>query len=620
MACAVLAASVLIGASCVPGFSNPELRRVAVIPLENLTPEAGLDWVGAAAATIIAQEAAGNERSFVFYASDYATAVNGRATHILHGYFSTCAQGLSFHFALENVARSKISRRFVRCVPRRGVFEVSRYAGETLQIRRRRFGTSNLEALRQYARAFSLTNSQQQREALEAALSADPGFHEARLFLADLLIRGGERRAADKLLDAAPRTGLDDVTSAYFEFFKALLSDDKPRTAAALEKLSLLLPSDSSMAGRTAQTFLSLHDYAKAAEWYYRAAAADPENPAWWNSRAYAAAYANDPRTAFKSLEHYREADPENVNAIDSMGEICFRFGRLSEAEGHFLKAYERDPDFQGGIALLKAAWCRLFRGDRNGAQELFDRYAQAARDLGDPGIDLLEARWLYWTGRRSQAIEELERRATEKRLPPRNLSEMRVQLAAWRALMGQAAKAREQLRAAAKITGGRLVGEDAIITWRLSEAPDQEKRRQSASRESRLLARAYRLLLSEKPGEAAVPLREVYESAPALDRDRMAVLLAWAEIERGNLEEARRLLEPNPIWQPRTESSYHSLVFPRLFYLRGVLAARSGDRKAAIRNLRLFLDYSGDHPDVTGHEDAARQLLGRLEATPPGP
>jgi len=600
--------------SCTPA-PRPIVQRIAVLPLENLTGDPGLAWVGPALAAVIASEAEGRQEQFVFYAPTYGEAVNRRAALVVDGHFSECLDGLAFRFDVEDLRSSRIVRRLERRAPVEALIEVARQAGEELSTQRRLFPTTNLEALRYYAQAMTLDDPQLRQSDLESALRQDPAFHDARFLLADLLLSTGDTPAARRVVAEDPGAGLDEISSARLQLLQARLSRGRKEVADALEKLSRLLPADAETAARTAQEFLSLYDYAKAAEWYGRAAETDPDNPGWWNSRAYAAAYAGDPEAAFDSLERYRAADADTPNSLDSYGEICFRFGRLEEAEKHFLAAYEQDPGFLGGAPLLKAAWCRLFGGDRKGADELFQRYARTARDLGDPRIGLDEARWRYWTGRRAEAVRALQRAVEQPAFPRRFLAEAHVQLAVWRLLAGDAAQARNHLREAARLAGGRLVGPDALLAWSLAADSGRRGPPETPVERLRLLARAYGCLLYGKPAAAAAPLRRIYETSPPLERDLVAVLLAWAEIEAGRAGDAQRLLEPNPIWQPRTESAFHSLIFPRIFYLRGLLAARADSREAAVRNLRLFLDYSGDIRDVTAHEETARRLLDGLGA-----
>jgi len=611
---AIVFAAALFICACVAS-TGPSVARIAVIAPENLTGDPAFDWIGPALAAVVASEAEGHETVFVFSASSYAEAVNRRAQRAVHGRFSRRPGGLVYRFDVEDMRTSRIVRRLAWRAAAEDLLDMARRLGEELGVRRRPFPATDLEALRQFAGALTAADPRDRRKALEAALQAAPSFHNARFLLADLLLDAGDAEGARRTLDAAPQTGLDEIAAARSALLQARLAGGREQVAAALERLARLLPADAQTAARAAQEFLSLHQYAGAAEWYGRAAAADPENPVWWNARAYAAAYAGDAATAFESLERYREADPDNPNPLDSRGELCFRFGRLAEAERSFLEAYGMNPDFLGGVPLLKAAWCRLFAGDRSGARELFEQFAQAARDLGDRRIALDEARWLYWTGRRREALAELQRAIEHEILPPRFQAAAHVQLAAWELLAANAAEARRRLEEAARLARGRLAGEDALLVWQLTGPRKGQRLPSAAAARIRLLAEAYGLLLGGNPAAAEEPLRRIWDASPPLERDVVGVLLGWASLEAGRLDEAARLLEPNPIWRPRAESAFHSLVFPRLFYLRGALAARTGRNEAAIPNLRLFLEYSGDLPDAVGHEEAARRLLARLSA-----
>ncbi len=85
----------------------------------------------------------------------------------------------------------------------------------------------------------------------------------------------------------------------------------------------------------------------------------DPEAPQTWNELGYALAWAKDLSGAREALGQYQRLAPENVNALDSQGEVSYMLGDFKAAAEYFEKAAARNP-----AELLKAAEARLMAGD----------------------------------------------------------------------------------------------------------------------------------------------------------------------------------------------------------------------------------------------------------------
>jgi hypothetical protein len=100
-------------------------------------------------------------------------------------------------------------------------------------------------------------------------------------------------------------------------------------------------------------------------------------------------------------------------------------------------------------------------------------------------------------------------------------------------------------------------------------------------------------------------------ETNPSVD-GQIRTLLAWADVETGRIEEARKLVQIYPLPLSAGDPVLASLIFPRFLYLRGVVLDGEGKKSKAKQSYDLFLRYSGDAPDVFGHEAAAKRALGR--------
>jgi hypothetical protein len=88
--------------------------------------------------------------------------------------------------------------------------------------------------------------------------------------------------------------------------------------------------------------------------------------------------------------------------------------------------------------------------------------------------------------------------------------------------------------------------------------------------------------------------LREIVARAPPQPTDPAGTLFAWALIETGHVEEAEKYLQTTPTPRVPAVDPFETLVFPRIFHLRAMVAAKKGAQADAERNERLFRTLSG--------------------------
>src|SRR5262249_3988801 len=102
-------ALVLITEACTSRPANP-LQRVALLPLENLTADASLDWIASADPKIAAGEVAGAAHSIPVFAPALRDAIAANCVYYVHGYFDHRGQALHFEFSIENAATHKMTQ------------------------------------------------------------------------------------------------------------------------------------------------------------------------------------------------------------------------------------------------------------------------------------------------------------------------------------------------------------------------------------------------------------------------------------------------------------------------------------------------------------------------------
>jgi tetratricopeptide (TPR) repeat protein len=484
-------------------------------------------------------------------------------------------------------------------------------------------GIESEAALQAYGEAVTALDAAARDAALVRALDASPGSAVLVQANAEILAGRGERDAARRLVEERlGRGGLDEVARSRLALLAAELGGEAAKKAEALDACSRAVPLDTELLTGAGRAWLETRRYAQAAERFRRAAALEPSRGEVWNLAAYAEAYAGNLAGALGCLEQYRKADPASPNVLDSTGEIRFRFAQYEEAGKAFGEVHRRQPDFQGGAALAKAALCRLMLGDADGADAQWRQYSTFRRDVKDAAVPFLDARWRYWTGRRDAAVREMSALAPETASDAGLAAAARLELAAWAVLGGDRRAAREHLRAAFPNLPARPLSPAGAMLAVLAEdpAPPAEWRKrveeafprpvQGALRKRTL---AYALLLDGHFGEAAPLLREAVAAAGTFGGGEEEVALAWALLETGETAEAARILAVNPVIQPGEESPMFPLVLPRILYLRGLAAEQSGQTAAARDHYRLFLRYAGEKVrPIGGDTERARRALGR--------
>src|SRR5262249_1336485 len=119
-------------------------------------------------------------------------------------------------------------------------------------------------------------------------------------------------------------------------------------------------------------------------------------------------------------------------------------------------------------------------------------------------------------------------------------------------------------------------------------------------------MALGYALLLAGDYQAAAGPVERTWQRTAPTGEEHSDLLLAWVRLESGRTSDALPLLRSNIIPSAVGPGPLLSFVFPRIYYLRGVAAEKSGHLEEAQTNYRLFVQLSGDRSFVWGEEKRA--------------
>jgi tetratricopeptide (TPR) repeat protein len=389
--------------------------RLALLPFENLTGDASLDWIASAAPSIVATQITGAANILPVRVETVRDAYLNRATRFVHGYFTRRGAGLHFQVEIEDSARHKMAG--AGAADGTVLFAMNDVARK-LAPGARPFSTANQDAVAAWGRG-----------EFERAVTIDPDFGTAWTYWAQQLgVSGKPAEAGAVAARALARPSLrSPLDRAQLELISATIDKNVAGRNAALSTLVGMSPNDTSLLGALAETESLARRFPTAAGLYRRILEIDPGNAVAMNSLGYAEANAGHLDAATKALERYGKSLDQSTNSLDSLGEAYFMNGRFAEAERYFQQAYRRDPRFLAGSTLMKAAYAHWLGGDLAGADAIFQRYRDDRVNQKDAAAPWREATWLYATGRREQASAKLMEASAD--LPQL----VQRQLAVWR-------------------------------------------------------------------------------------------------------------------------------------------------------------------------------------------
>ena len=587
--------------SCTRGAA-PVVQRMAVLPFDNLDSDARLDWMSRAAAAVLVDDLSSAKAFSVATADSVRSAYVVRATQFVHGYFFAAGGHLEVRATVEDARSHKSVGVFSASgLETAGIVPLLDRFARRLSPDARPFTTTSAAAFRAFGEALQADSPAARNQALEAAVQADPNFSDAYVLWAETLGEAGDRDGVARVTAAARRDHPSAIDRAKLDYLAASARADTEAQIQALRSWSALTPMNADLFRRLAEFELAQRKFSQAAADYQMAAKLDPQHLATLNTLGYTQAYAGDLEKARRTLSEYQKlSPPEDVNALDSLGEVSFYLGDFRAAENYFQSAHHKNPGFLGGEELLKAALARLMTGDLPGANNIFVRYTDFRRKFQAPLTEYRSAQWMFLTGRRKDAMSRLQ-----KSLPSLDADASATalcQLSVWKLQTGDTPGAVD----AAQQAAARAVSPTTRALSGLCRFIASHSEARSGSQ----LADSYALLFQRKYAQAVPLLEAAYHAANPSADGEIRILLAWAYVETGNLKDAAPLLRLYPIPLVPRDTIFASLIFPRIFYLKGAVLANQGKSDEGKRNYQLYLNFTGDLPDIFGDEQQARKAL----------
>jgi len=635
---AILTLAVL--SACHRQPARPSVERIAILRFENLGADPSTDWMGRAFSEMIGAaldgapgldvipgarlhavdaELGARPASAPGISAERTAALAAGATRVIYGQYAVRAGTLEARMTVEDTLTGKMNVLNTVSTPAAETAPAASALALQISPHIVPYGTRNPQVIEAYVHALEDRGKAGVMEDLEKAIATDPNFGPAYRQVAQFKVERGDLAGALALLDKALARGnsIPDAERALVQLQAADLRDDAAARLAALAAIAKADPKDPRKWRELAAAFSITHRYPQAVEAYRKVLAIQPDDAESWNQLGYAAAYAGDAATARSALDRYRKLQPASPNPLDSLGDVSLIGGHLSEAEEYYLQSAKKSPGFLGGLDFLKAAMARLSTGDVAGSDALAQQYFDARTAAKDPLVDYRKAQWAWIGGRRKAACQQMEQlaRASEAGAAREVAAHAYSELAIWTLMLGNREAAAEMARKAAALATAAS-STPAILARFLAQPPASPAEWQArantlvpnpARSAIRNTALADALLIAREYAAALPVLQQMYDSGNPTADEGLPVLLAWANLETGHVQEAAALLGSNQPLSERGLTWSTPLHFPRIYYLRAVVAEKQGKPDEARENWRLFRALSGPDPLMWGEEQKAK-------------
>lgn|GEM_PF-1486475 len=572
--------------------------RIALLAIDNQTGAAGPDWAPAAILEAAQMELGLADQTAVFQVRDAGEAASRRATHLVYGRLepewpalssgAPHAGWLTYTFSIEDVARHTVIGRVRESGPAlKAASALAKLIAPVAGVRAiRPAGVNNDRALEFFAtRKYS------------ACTAADPQAFWCWERWAASTFETGKKDEALSIIEQGRRlgTGMPAYARARLDLVEASIRGDAALRLTALQKLVEADPGNPAALVELAAAMTGYRRFS-AAEALYRNTLKDNANqPEMWNLLAYTQAWQGHFDDARRSLTEYDRLSPGNPNPPDSRGEIEWMAGNLPAAESWFLNSYRRDPNFNSGVALEKAALSRYLAGDEAGAEKLVNRYLIDRDKAGDALAAFHRARWQFLFGD-APGAETLLRNMVARGGPDAPIAAARLMLAALRdSDVASAKKYAVVVRQLIPKSGNPFLAQiaAALADGDANAVADTALRSELA---------AVRLTLRGDFAQA-LPAWDEWLRTPRGGSDTFArEMKAWCLLRTGRNAESAGLVRGGwPLLDLDDRLLFDFVVYPNLLFVRGEAAAARGDAAEARRLYDIYLRYAGPGKDRYG-------------------
>jgi hypothetical protein len=372
--------------------SGPVLRRLAVLPIENLSADRSPDSDSAALQWAIVDAFQAQPALHVVPAGHRRELASLAPSHVVAGYLTAGKVELQL-----NGEPLRCTGAATVCAP-----QLIAAIGAKLGITSRR--TPKAETLKRIGN--SLTGGEP-AETLAAAAAADPQFAAIWLAWAARVQAGDGVEGALQVLQRAPGGQMPAYDATMIQLRMAELRQDRKAGVAALIELARLVPMNLELQDRAAREATASRELAAALAIYERLHAI-LRQPEPLNQAAYLAAFLRDRDKAQRYGAMAEQAAPAEARYLDTRGEIAYYFGDFAAAAGHFERAAMQNEAALAGLDWWKAASAARLAGDNKRAEALLARYVDFRTKGGARNGLLVQAVWEWLGDAPEPAIEKL--------------------------------------------------------------------------------------------------------------------------------------------------------------------------------------------------------------------
>ena len=544
--------------ACRPESASPP-DRLLLLPLENLTGDAGLDWQAPVSTAVLDYDLSAAPNLTVLRGESVGSIAGASANRVLQGYISRDRDKLSVHATLESSPGARTLKVIAIEGPlREGVTPLLDRAAKHIRQEARRFCTRDQAALHTYADGLGASDPSIRTGLLQTATTQDPKFSAAYIALANTLLEINKSAQAAEAAGAGVQTATDPIDRAQLQYLASLGGGDLAARERALRSLVSLLPTNTGALSQLAQLLTLERKYREAIASYDGLSKLDPRNPDPYNQIGYLYAYLRDLNGARASIRRYRElVGPADPNPSDSLGEVNFLVGEFRASAEAFLDAYSKNPSTSR--ELFKAAQTRLLAGDAGTADRLFQQF------LGTVNKNLAElqrAQWDFMSGRPKQGIDRIQ--ASRSGLTGDDAALATAQLAIWILQTGdrnQAAKLAAE--ASARSVSRPMKNLAALCSFLTSPTPGATPLP---------LFNGLALMLGGHYSQAIPLLKKILSETPPGQDGEVRTWLAWCYWKAGEPASAKPLVDLYPLFFPGPDSIFASLTYPRFMEVRAAV------------------------------------------------
>ncbi len=571
-----------------------EPQRIAILRFENQSGDAELDPVGVALAMSLADQVAALDRTDAFVVGSAGEAAGRQATLLVHGRIEDEKGRYRVSASLERLSNREFEGAGSAAGERQRIPELLSTIADGIRSAVRPKGKLSAPEFKTLAASIGLGRSLETASAevataeLRKAVEAEPGCGTCWRRLVEVNLAAGAKEPAIAFAQASRSKNISAYSRAFIDLALAAGENDREKQSIALERLATLRPGDYEFQARLGGVQASLGRWQNSVAAYRRAVETAPYHSGLWNEFGYALVWAGRPDEGMRALDEYARLEPNSANPPDSKGEVALISGRFGEAIQHFEESYRKDPKFNNGAALEKAAYAAYLEGNKARAGSYVDRFLDSLGGSAKPGSRLIRARWQMAFGDVAGAVEGFEK------LDP-------AVAALVVAAGGDLEEAGRRMKANPAVGGAGI---------RFVLAGEGRFPGQAAEMAELAPARGLSAALRGRWGEAGAELSKALLRIPANTpkASLMREAIAWTLVMEKKHAEAAKLVGsqwPLPGLSGFDETSL--LVYPNLFYTRAEIALSQGKKDEARKQYDLFVQYSGGRKDNFGMIARAR-------------